>query len=191
MFAKKQTLIYCLNELTRVERGLRLCKLLICLATEKAFKDQDYIDQINSVMKSNKPIIFLLIDPNIKWPPNNPSDLNFGDLYFYMRFFKRNDTESASNSKSNFSLFIIINRNLLFFKLDSNERFWPENKFNELKLEIKKSIQSAKLNKEKNPESYLTPRCSYDVFISYQLDNKELAFQLGEKVFCILKYRKT
>ena len=71
---------------------------MICLATEEASKDKSYLDIINSAMKSSKPMIFLIIDPKIKWPPNNPSDVSFGELYFYMRFFIRNSSAGSKAS---------------------------------------------------------------------------------------------
>ena len=60
-----------------------------------------------------------------------------------------------------------------------NDIYWPIEKFNELELEIKKTLPSKLPIKLGSPE---TGSQNTDIFISYQLDNKELAILLGKKV---------
>ncbi len=53
----------------RIDIGLRLCQVLICLITDESSKDETCLNQITLAVQLGKPIIPLLIDEKLRWPP--------------------------------------------------------------------------------------------------------------------------
>lgn len=110
---------------------------------------------MNIAIKYNKPIMPLLIDTSIQWPPKKHSDLYLGNIYLYNRFFQKPNEQSVKS-----------------------EHFWPDKKFNDLLLDIRKILPEKSVIKSGGDSASQKS----DVFISYQSADRKLAIELGEKI---------
>jgi hypothetical protein len=149
------------NRNNRIDRGLRTCSILVCFITDASSKDQTCLNQITLAIQLNKPIIPLLIDPKLKWPPAGSLGPILSE-YLFIRFFQRPN------------------------ELTNDERYWPVDKFNELVMQVKQLIPtSALLNTSaKMPANVTQPLAkeSPEVFISYQWGKQKEIINLYNKL---------
>jgi hypothetical protein len=141
----------------RIDRGLRMCNILICFITEQSAKDQTCLNQINLAVQLGKPIIPLLIDSKLKWPPAGSLGPILSE-YLFIRFFQRPK------------------------EVTNDERYWPVDKFNELVMQIKQLIPTASLTS--SIPSTVTATATNkppEVFISYQWDKQKQIINLYKK----------
>ncbi len=112
------------------------------------------IDQINTAIRTNKPVIPLLVDSSCEWPLEEASQkLYMSDQLLYKKFFRENFSNDS----------------------EETEIYWPDESLNELLFEIKKMVPD---NKEELDKNYK----KFDVFISYEKDQKNFAIGLNEIV---------
>lgn len=111
------------------------------------------MEKINSSIKAQKPILLLLLDSSIMWPP---VDLSFCESHLYIRFFPKPGEETVDDTH------------------------WPKLKFDQLLDELRSTLPP-KLSIK--PKRISSSESHSELFISYHSDNKELAVQLNEKVF--------
>lgn len=147
----------------RIDLGLRLCSVLVCLVTSKSSQDKTCLNQINLAIQLNKPVIPLLLDSKLKWPPSGSLGPILSE-YLFIRFFQRAPKESTND-----------------------ERYWPLDKFTELVMQLRQlipfTIQSS-LNVSEN-ESQVNSNNQKEhpeVFISYQWDRQKDVIKLCEKL---------
>ena len=143
----------------RIDRGLRVCSVLICLITEQASKDQTCLNQITLAIQLNKPIIPLLMDSNLKWPPAGSLGPILSE-YLFIRFFQRPK------------------------EITNDERYWPVDKFNELVMQIQQLIPTSALITNSPHSLAVQPvvKESPEVFISYQWDKQKEIIKLYTKL---------
>jgi len=122
--------------------------------TRNSSNDQIMIDQINTAIRTNKPVIPLLVDSSCEWPLEEASQkLYMSDQLLYKKFFRENFSNDS----------------------EETEIYWPDESLNELLFEIKKMVPD---NKEELDKNYK----KFDVFISYEKDQKNFAIGLNEIV---------
>lgn len=138
----------------RIDVGLRKCKVLICLITLEATKDETCLNEINLAVQLNKPIIPLLLDSSLKWPPAGSLGPILSE-YLFIRFFQRPK------------------------EVTNDERYWPIDKFNELIMQLK-ALVPLNLNNDRILSSKLNR--SPQVFISYQWDKQKQIIKLFDKL---------
>lgn len=146
---------------SRIDLGLRLSNVLICLITGETNKDQTMLNQINLAVQLNKPIIPLLLDSKLKWPPSGSLGPILSE-YLFIRFFQRPPKE-----------------------LTHDERYWPVDKFEELVMQLKQLIPFTVNRKSivsQNPKEREADKASPEVFISYQWDKQKQIIDLYEKL---------
>lgn len=146
---------------SRIDLGLRLSNVLICLITSETNKDQACLNQINLAVQLNKPIIPLLLDSKLKWPPSGSLGPILSE-YLFIRFFQRAPKE-----------------------LTHDERYWPVDKFEELVMQLKHLIPFTINRKEiisKSTKTMNDSQASPEVFISYQWDKQKQIVALYEKL---------
>lgn len=140
---------------SRIDLGLRLCNVLVCLITSETGNDQTCLNQINLAVQLNKPIVPLLLDSKLKWPPGP-----ILSEYLFIRFFQRAPKE-----------------------LTNDERYWPVDKFEELVMQLKQLIPFT-LSREtivsRGPKEQDDAKPSPEVFISYQWDKQKQIIALYE-----------
>lgn len=141
----------------RIDLGLRLCNVLVCLITGQSNKDQTNLNQISLAIQLNKPIIPLLVDSKLKWPPSGALGPVLSE-YLFIRFFQRPPKE-----------------------LTNDERYWPVDKFNELIMQLKQLVPFTVTNSNVIPEIVLK-KDQPEVFISYQWDKQKQIVKLYEKL---------
>ena len=127
---------------SRIDVGLRSCHVLVCLVTSKSGQDQVFLNQVTLAVQLSKPIIPLLLDKALKWPPSGSLGPILSE-YLFIRFFQRANEETK------------------------DQRYWPVDKFNELVMQLKHLIPS---NGSAAGDSSIKidPAAQPDVFISYQ-----------------------
>lgn len=140
----------------RIDRGLRVCHILLCLITEEASKDQTCLNQISLAVQLGKPIIPLLLDSKLKWPPAGSLGPILSE-YLFIRFFQRLPKEATND-----------------------ERYWPADKFEELAMQVKQLIPTSALSNQAVASSLggKPP----EVFISYQWDKQKQIINLYKKL---------
>ncbi len=138
----------------RIDKGLRKCQVLICLITNEASKDETCLNQINLAVQLGKPIIPLLLDSKLKWPPSGSLGPILSE-YLFIRFFQRPK------------------------EVTNDERYWPVEKFNELIMQLKCLIPSN--NKTIQNDLFVSNTKSPEVFISYQWDKQPQIIKLFNK----------
>jgi hypothetical protein len=146
---------------SRIDLGLRLSSVLICFITSETNKDQTCLNQINLAVQLNKPIIPLLLDSKLKWPPSGSLGPILSE-YLFIRFFQRPPKE-----------------------LTNDERYWPVDKFEELVMQLKQLIPFTLSGKEVISEAAKDrdkKQPSPEVFISYQWDKQKQIIDLFEKL---------
>lgn len=146
---------------SRIDLGLRLCNVLVCLITGETNKDQTCLNQINLAVQLNKPIIPLLLDSKLKWPPSGSLGPILSE-YLFIRFFQRPPKE-----------------------VTNDERYWPVDKFEELVMQLKQLIPFTVNRKEilnQAPKTREDNQPSPEVFISYQWDKQNQIINLYEKL---------
>lgn len=147
---------------SRIDLGLRLSNVLVCLITAETGKDQTCLNQINLAIQLNKPIIPLLLDSKLKWPP--PGSLGpILSEYLFIRFFQRAPNE-----------------------LTKDDRYWPVDKFEELVLQLKHlipfTVQRKNLISDDPKTRQNEQNGQPEVFISYQWDKQKQIVRLYEKL---------
>lgn len=145
----------------RIDLGMRLSNVLICLITGETNKDQTCLNQINLAVQLNKPIIPLLLDSKLKWPPSGSLGPILSE-YLFIRFFQRAPKE-----------------------LTHDERYWPVDKFEELVMQLKQLIPFTINRKEilsATAKSMNDSQPSPEVFISYQWDKQKEIIALYEEL---------
>lgn len=142
----------------RIDLGLRLCNVLVCLISSEINKDQTCLNQINLAIQLNKPIIPLLLDSKLKWPPSGSLGPILSE-YLFIRFFQRPPKE-----------------------LTNDERYWPLDKFNELSMCLKQLIPFSLTDPNASKQSNATKTDYPEVFISYQWDRQKQIIKLYEKL---------
>lgn len=144
----------------RIDVGLRSCNVLVCLITSQTGNDQTCVNQINLAIQLNKPIIPLLLDSKLKWPPAGSLGPILSE-YLFVRFFQRPK------------------------ELTNDERYWPVDKFEELVMQLKHLIPFT-VNKTKLIDDNLKlvtgnqAGKSPEIFISYQWDRQKQIVKLYE-----------
>lgn len=136
----------------RIDLGLRLCNVLVCLITSKTNQNKTCLNQINLAIQLNKPVIPLLLDSKLKWPPTGSLGPILSE-YLFIRFFQRPPKE-----------------------LTNDERYWPVDKFNELVMQLKQLIPFTLSNSVEQQKEHP------EVFISYQWDKQKEIIKLYEKL---------
>ncbi len=138
----------------RIDIGLRKCQVLICLITSEASKDETCLNQINLAVQLGKPIIPLLLDSKLKWPPSGSLGPILSE-YLFIRFFQRPK------------------------EVTNDERYWPVDKFSELLMQLKCLIPSN--DKTIQNDLLISSTKSPEVFISYQWDKQPQIIKLFNK----------
>lgn len=142
----------------RIDLGLRLCNVLVCLITSKTGQDKTCLNQINLAIQLNKPVIPLLLDSKLKWPPAGSLGPILSE-YLFIRFFQRPPKETTND-----------------------ERYWPVDKFNELIMQLKQLIPFTLTNTNVISEPIAQQKNHPEVFISYQWDKQKQIIKLYEKL---------
>lgn len=142
----------------RIDLGLRLCNVLVCLITSETNKDQTCLNQINLAIQLNKPIIPLLLDSKLKWPPSGSLGPILSE-YLFIRFFQRPPKE-----------------------LTNDERYWPVDKFKELVMQLKQLVPFTVNNQTNIVANPSVGKEHPEVFISYQWDKQKQIIKLYEKL---------
>ena len=99
----------------RIDLGIRMCKILICLITQSSSMDRTCLNQVNLAIQLGKPIIPLLLDPHLKWPPVGTLGPILSE-YLFVRFYQRPQ------------------------ELTGDERYWPVDKFAELLMQLRSLV---------------------------------------------------
>jgi len=141
---------------SRIDMGLRKCQVLICLITSEASKDETCLNQINLAVQLGKPIIPLLLDSKLKWPPQGSLGPILSE-YLFIRFFQRPN------------------------EITGDERYWPVDKFNELIMQLKCLIPTSTSQLVASSPSSKIKIKMPEVFISYQWDKQKQIIQLFKK----------
>lgn len=145
---------------SRIDLGLRLSNVLLCFITNETSEDQTCLNQISLAVQLNKPIIPLLLDANLKWPPRGALGPILSE-YLFIRFFQRGP-----------------------IKEEAKNIYWPAEKFEELVMQLKQLIPFT-LNKTNiiTTSGQKTSRTIHpEVFISYQWDKQKQIIKLYEKL---------
>lgn len=142
----------------RIDLGVRLCKVLVCLITAESIKDQTCLNQINLAVQLNKQIIPLLLDSKLKWPPSGSLGPILSE-YLFVRFFQRPPKE-----------------------LTNDERYWPVDKFNELVMQLKQLIPFSLDSGSSQTDTNSIAKEHPEVFISYQWDKQKDIIKLYDKL---------
>ncbi len=117
--------------------------------------DQVLLDQINTALKLKKPVIPLLVDSSFRWPLENPAEeLYLSEQLLYRKFFLEDSFKDA----------------------ESTEVYWPDESLNQLTFDIRKIVA------DNRDRSSSWTRKKFDVFISYETEQRNLATELGENV---------
>lgn len=142
----------------RIDLGLRLCNVLVCLITSKSNQDKTLMNQINLAIQLNKPVIPLLLDSKLKWPPTGSLGPILSE-YLFIRFFQRPPKEATND-----------------------ERYWPLDKFNELVMQLKQLIPFTTATALSDVQPITSIKEHPEVFISYQWDRQKDIIKLYEKL---------
>lgn len=141
----------------RIDLGLRLCNVLVCLITSEMNKDQTSLNQINLAIQLNKPIIPLLLDSKLKWPPSGSLGPILSE-YLFIRFFQRPK------------------------EVTNDERYWPVDKFKELTMQLKQIIPFTLNTTKIDSSPSIVKKDHPEIFISYQWDKQKQVLKLYEKL---------
>ncbi|KAH3853811.1 hypothetical protein DPMN_096346 [Dreissena polymorpha] len=96
----------------KIDDGIRAAKVVISCTTEKYAQSPNCNREVNLAVNLGKSIIPLLME-KMDWPPKGSMGPIFSE-YLFIRFFQRNGEETK----------------------ESDQRYWPLSKFNELLMQI-------------------------------------------------------
>ena len=114
---------------------------------------------VNLAVQLNKPIIPLIIEQGIAWPPAGSLGPILSE-YLFVRFYQRPN------------------------EITSDERYWPTDKFEELRMQILQSFP-ARVSNSSSASSAPATRAPSSVFISYQWDKQKQVTELYAKLEAI------
>lgn len=155
---KEEEILAGSSRFKRVDLLLRRAHVFVCFVTRQFADNSTCLGLINLAVQLGKPIIPLLMDASLKWPPSGSLGPILSE-YLFIRFYQRQNE-------------LLIN----------DERYWPVDKFNELLMQLRQIVPPSDFSSVSSGQQQKKIQNETDIFISYQWDKQREIKQLFGKL---------